>query len=78
MEHQEKQTITIDEKSYVVEDLPEGAKYCLAQIQDLQQQGQAARARVDQLSMAEQGFVNALKEEIAKAEEEPQEAELVN
>lgn len=76
MEHQEKQTITIDEKSYVVEDLPEGAKYCLAQIQDLQQQGQAARARVDQLSMAEQGFVNALKEEITKAEA-PEEAELV-
>jgi len=68
METQEKQTITIDEKSYVVEDLPEGAKYCLSQIQDLQQQGQAARARVDQLGMAEQGFVNALKEEIAKAE----------
>lgn len=76
MEHQEKQTITIDEKSYIVEDLPEGAKYCLAQIKDLQQQGQAARARVDQLSMAEQGFVNALKEEIAKAEA-PEEAELV-
>ena len=76
MEHQEKQTITIDEKSYIVEDLPEGAKYCLAQIQDLQQQGQAARARVDQLSMAEQGFVNALKEEITKAEA-PEEAELV-
>lgn len=77
MEHQEKQTITIDEKSYVVEDLPEGAKYCLAQIQDLQQQGQAARARVDQLGMAEQGFVNALKEEITKAQA-PEEAELVN
>lgn len=76
MEHQEKQTITIDEKSYIVEDLPEGAKYCLAQIQDLQQQGQAARARVDQLSMAEQGFVNALKEEITKAEAS-EEAELV-
>ena len=77
MESQEQQTITIDEKSYVVDDLPEGAKYCLAQIQDLQQQGQAARARVDQLGMAEQGFIAAMKEEITKAEA-PEEAELVN
>ena len=78
METQEKQTITIDEKSYVVEDLPDGAKYCLQQIQDLQQQMAATRARLDQLGMAERGFVEAMKEEIAKAEEEPQEAELVN
>lgn len=77
MENQEPQTISIDDQEYVVDDLPENAKYCLMQVQDLQQQAQAARARVDQLGMAEQGFVNALKEEIAKAEA-PEEAELVN
>jgi len=69
MEQQEKATITFDDKTYVVEDLSEGAQYCLGQIQDLQQQGNAARARVDQLSMAEQGFMNALREEIRKSEE---------
>jgi hypothetical protein len=69
MEQQEKATITLDEKTYVVEDLPQGAQYCLGQLQDLQQQGNAARARVDQLAMAEQGFMNALREEIAKSEE---------
>ena len=69
MEQQEKATITFDDKTYVVEDLPQGAQYCLGQIQDLQQQGNAARARVDQLAMAEQGFMTALREEIAKGEE---------
>jgi len=77
MENQEPQTIFIDDQEYVVDDLPENAKYCLMQVQDLQQQAQAARARVDQLLMAEQGFVAAMKEEIAKAEA-PEEAELVN
>lgn len=76
METQEKQTITIDEKSYIVDDLPDGAKYCLQQIQDLQQQMAATRARLDQLGMAERGFVEAMKQEIAKDEES--EAELVN
>ena len=69
MEQQEKATLTFDDKTYVVEDLPQGAQYCLGQIQDLQQQGNAARARVDQLAMAEQGFMTALREEIAKGEE---------
>lgn len=69
METQEKQTITIDEKSYIVDELPDGAKYCLQQIQDLQQQMAATRARLDQLGMAERGFVEAIKQEIAQAEE---------
>lgn len=73
MENQEKATITLDDKTYVVEDLPQGAQYCLGQIQDLQQQANAARARVDQLVMAEQGFMTALREEIAKGEEETEE-----
>ncbi len=78
METQEKQTITIDEKSYVVEDLPDSAKYCLQQIQDLQQQMAATRARLDQLGMAERGFVEAIKQEIQKAEDEPKEGELAD
>lgn len=71
MEQQQEQqaTITLDDQNYVVADLPQGAQYCLGQIQDLQQQANAARARVDQLAMAEQGFMNALREEIRKGEE---------
>jgi hypothetical protein len=78
METQEKQTITIDEKSYVVEDLPDNAKYCLQQIEDLRQQMAGARARLDQLAMAEGGFISAMKEEIQKAEDEPKEGELAD
>lgn len=70
METQEKPTITIDGKNYIVEDLPDGAKYCIAQIQDLQQQAQAARARVDQLEMSIRGFTAALHEELSKEEKE--------
>jgi hypothetical protein len=73
MENQEKATITLDDKEYVVEDLPQAAQYCLQQVQDLQQQANAARARVDQLAMAEQGFISALREELAKSEEEAEE-----
>lgn len=69
MENQEKATITLDDKNYVVEDLTNPAQYCISQLQDLQQQAIAARARVDQLGMAEQGFMNALREEIRKGEE---------
>lgn len=78
METQEKATVTLDGKSYIVEDLPDGAKYCLSQIQDVQQQVGATRARVDQLMMAEQGFMNALREEIRKFEETPTEGELAD
>lgn len=73
MENQEKASITLDDKEYVVEDLPQAAQYCLQQVQDLQQQANAARARVDQLAMAEQGFISALREELAKSEEEAEE-----
>jgi FtsZ-binding cell division protein ZapB len=75
MEQQEKATITIDDKNYIIEDLPDGAKYCIRQIQDLQQQSAAARARVDQLEMANQGFMTALRAELDKMENPSPEGE---
>ena len=72
MENQEAQaTISIDDKDYVVADLSTGAKYCLQQIEDIRGQLSAARARLDQLAMAESGFITALKEEITKVQEDP-------
>lgn len=73
MEQQEKATITLDGKNYVVEDLNEKAQYCIGQLQDLQQQANAARARLDQLAMAEKGFMDMLKEAV---NEEPEEAQI--
>jgi len=75
METQEKPTITIDDKSYIIEELSEGARYCIAQIQDLQQQSQAARARVDQLEMSNRGFMEALRKEIDAMENPAPEGE---
>lgn len=66
METQEKQTITLDGENYIVEDLNDAARYCLGQLQDLQGQIGAARARVDQLMMSEKGFLEALREEVKK------------
>lgn len=74
MEQQEKATITLDGKNYVVEDLNEQAKYCISQIQDIQQQVGSTRARLDQLSMSEKGFMDLLREAVA---EQPEEAEVV-
>ena len=64
MEQEQKATVNIDGKDYIIENLSDGARYCIGQIQDLQQQAQAARARVDQLEMVNQGFMNALRAEI--------------
>lgn len=64
MEQEQKATITIDDKNYVVEDLSEKAQYCIAQIQDLQQQETSAKARLDQIQVAAQGFTDILKSEL--------------
>jgi hypothetical protein len=69
METQEKPTITLDDKNYIIEDLPETARYCIGQLQDLQQQSQATRARLDQLEMSSRGFTDMLRQEIAKMNE---------
>lgn len=74
MEQQEKATITLDDKNYVIEDLSEKAQYCINQLQDLQQQINLARGRLDQLAMSEQGFMDLLREAVA---EEPEEAVVV-
>lgn len=68
METQEKQTITLDGQSYIVEDLNDTAKYCLQQMQDIQQQLNAARARVDQLEMSNKGFLDLLRQEVKEPE----------
>lgn len=66
METQEKQTITLDGKNHIVEDLSDAARYFLEQIQDIQVQIKGARARVDQLIMAEKGFLDMLRAEVAE------------
>lgn len=64
----EKPVITLDDKNYVIEDLSDKAKYRVGQLQDLGAQIGAARARLDQLQMANDGFVAALREKLKEEE----------
>ena len=64
----EKPVLTFNDKNCVIDDLSEQARYCVAQIQDLDQQISQTRARLDQLEVAKKGFTQILKDEV---EEEP-------
>ena len=73
----DKPVLTLNDKNYVIEDLSDQAKYCVAQIQDLDQQISQTKARLDQLEVAKRGFTDLLTTEVEKPEEEPAEAETV-
>ena len=48
----DKPVLTLNDKNYVIEDLSDQAKYCVAQIQDLDTQIGQSKARLDQLEVA--------------------------
>ena len=74
----DKPVLTLNDKNYVIEDLSDQAKYCVAQIQDLEQQNGQSKARLDQLEVAKRGFTDLLTGEVEKPDEdEPAEAETV-
>ena len=54
--------------------MSEKAQYLVGQLQDLAQQGNATRARLDQIEVARNGFTDMLREELAA---EPAEADVV-
>lgn len=61
---QEKPTLVFNEKTYVIEDLSDNAKYLVGQIQDLMQQKTATQARLDQVEVARRGFEGLLQQEL--------------
>ena len=71
---QEKPTLVFDDNNYIIEDLSDKAQYIVGQLQDLAQQGNATRARLDQIEVARNGFTEMLREELV---EEPAEADVV-
>jgi len=71
---QQKPTLVFDDNNYVIEDLSDKAQYLVGQLQDLAQQANATRARLDQLEVARNGFTELLREELAQT---PAEAEVV-
>lgn len=68
METQEKPTLVYDDKTYIIEDLSDQAKYLVSQLQDLNQQASASRAKLDQIEVAKRGFTDMLEEELSKEE----------
>ena len=70
------ETISINDTEYKVEDLSDEARYLVSQVQDMQAQGNQARARLHQIEVGMGGFTSMLQEELAKAppaEDEPAE-----
>ena len=74
MDEKQNKVVNIDGEEHNYDDLSDTVKYCIAQINDLRTQLDAAKARVDQLNMAHDGFLNLLKIEMEK----PQEGELAD
>jgi hypothetical protein len=70
MQQSEKPTITLNEKSYIIEDLSDKAQYFVNQISDLQKQANEHKSKLDQVTVAEKGFINLLQEEVEGAYEE--------
>lgn len=73
----EKATLVFDDKNYVIEDLSDQARYIVAQLQDLAQQESSAKAKLDQVTVASEGFKNLLRNQIAEDENPTEEDETV-
>ena len=70
VETAEKPVLTFDDKDYVIDTLSDTAKYFVTQLQDLASQEAQAKARLDQVTVAQKGFQDLLREELNKPEEE--------
>ena len=62
--------LTFDDKDYVIDNLSDTAKYFVTQLQDLSRQEAETKARLDQVTVAQKGFQDLLREELNKPEEE--------
>lgn len=72
-EIQDKPTLVFDDKNYTIDDLSDTSKYIVSQLQDLENQINVAKGRLDQLEVAKRGFTNMLGEELKRTDEEKQE-----
>ena len=70
VETSEKPVLTFDDKDYVIDNLSDTAKYFVTQLQDLSAQEAQTKARLDQVTVAQKGFQDLLREELNKPEEE--------
>ena len=59
---EEKKTITIDDKEYVFDELPETVQHCCVQIQDVEVLINTASLEVQRYKMMHRGYVATLAE----------------
>ena len=73
----DKPTLQLNDKNYIIEDLSDQARYLVAQLQDLKTQEVQTKARLDQITVAAEGFKTMLENQIAEDEnpDKPEEVE---
>jgi len=69
--------LVLNDKKYIISDLSDEAKYCVAQLQSVQNQIGSAQASLDVLQMASVGFTDRLTGFVENPDTEPVE-ETVN
>lgn len=74
----EDRKVVIDDQEYLINDLSEEAQYCVNQIDSVRSQVVDLNARLDQLFMAESGFLEALKRTLEAKDDEIAEGELAD
>jgi hypothetical protein len=70
--------LMLEDKKYIIDELSDEAKIAIAQINDLQQQLNINSARAAQNQMAIAGFTEQLRGLVEPAEDEPEEAQVMN
>ena len=73
----DKATLNFNDKNYIIEDMSDQARYIVAQLQDLQTQEGQMKAKLDQITVAAEGFKTLLTKQIEEDENptEPEEVE---
>ena len=71
----DKPTLNFEDKNYVIEDMSDQARYIVAQLQDLQAQESQHKAKLDQITVATEGFKDLLRKQIEEDENPPEEVE---
>lgn len=66
---EQKETVNVNGKNYVVEDLSEKSRYLLGQLQDLGNQQAMTRARLHQIDVCIQGFQSEFESSVTEPEE---------
>jgi len=70
--------LMLNDKKYIISDLSDEAKYCVAQLQSIQNQIGNSQASLDQLQMASVGFTDKLTGLVESDDTEPVEEPTVN